>query len=148
MARRWIALTLGLAILVIVGIFIGAVLWPPPAPRLASAVGADGSTNGVARGVGQAGRGTVTAEVAPAGANVVAVMVSIADADARAAGPSVRPTALLRMTDMAMDTQALNLLPEDPGRWRGSARLSMSGRWQLELDVERSRIMVPFVSLP
>ena len=90
----------------------------------------------------------MTAELAPAGANVVAVMVSIADADARAAGPSVRPTAVLRMTDMAMDTQVLNLLPEEPGRWRGSKRLSMSGRWQLELDVEGSRILVPFVSFP
>lgn len=148
MGRRWIALALGLATLVIVGIFVGAVLWPPAAPRLASAVGANGPANGVARTVAQAGRWRVSAEVAPAGANVVAVMVSIADADARAAGPSVRPTAVLRMTDMAMGTQALSLLPEDPGRWRGSARLSMSGRWQLEVDVEGDRIMVPFVSLP
>lgn len=148
MVGRWIALAVGLATLVIVGIFVGAVLWPPAAPRLTSAVGTDGSAEGVARTVGQAGRWMVTAEVASAGANVVAVMVSIVDADARAAGSSVRPTAVLRMTDMAMGTQVLNLLPEEPGRWRGSERLSMSGRWQLELDVEGSRIMVPFVSMP
>lgn len=147
MRGRWIALAVGLATLVIVGIFIGAVLWPP-APPLSPVVGADGSGTGVARAVGQAGRWTVTAEVAPAGANVVAVMVSIADADARAAGPSVRPTGVLRMTDMAMGAEVLNLLPEEPGRWRGSKRLSMSGRWQLELEVEGSRILVPFVSLP
>ncbi len=145
MGSRWIAGAVGLVTLVIVGIFVGAVLWPPAAPRLAPAVGADGSA---ARVVGQAGRWTVTAEVAPAGVNVVAILVSIADADGRAAGPLVRPTAVLRMTDMAMGTQGLKLLPEETGRWRGSGRLSMSGRWQLELDVEGGRIILPFVSAP
>ena len=148
MAARWIALAVGLVTLVIVGIFVGAVIWPPAPPRLAPAVGIDTSATHVARAVGQAGQWTVTAEVAPAGANVVAIVVSIADAEGRAAGRSVRPTAVLRMTDMAMGTQVLNLLPEEPGRWRGSGRLSMSGRWQLELDVEGGRIMLPFVSAP
>lgn len=148
MGSRWIALALGLATLVIVGIFLGAVLWPPAAPRLAPAVGADGSAARVARAVGQAGRWTVTAEVAPAGANAVAIAVSIADAEGRAAGPAVRPTAVLRMVDMAMGTEVVDLVPDTPGRWRGSGRLSMTGRWQLELDVEGGRIMLPFVSAP
>lgn len=148
MAARWIALAVGLVTLVIVGIFVGAVIWPPAPPPLAPAVGADASAARVARAVVQAGHWTVTAEVTPAGANVVAILVSIADAEGRAAGRSVRPTAVLRMTDMAMGTQVLNLLPEEPGRWRGSGRLSMGGRWQLELDVEGGRIMLPFVSAP
>ena len=148
MGTRLIALALGLATLVIIGIFVGAVLWPPAAPSLEPAVGSDTSAVRVARAVGQAGDWTVTAEVAPAGANVVAIVVSIADANGRAAGPSVRPTGALRMTDMAMGTQMLNLLPEQPGRWRGSGRLSMSGRWQLELDVEGGRILLPFTSVP
>jgi hypothetical protein len=42
----------------------------------------------------------------------------------------------------------VDLVPDAPGRWRGSGRLSMAGRWQLELDVEGGRIMVPFVSAP
>jgi hypothetical protein len=148
MAARWIALALGLVTLVIVGFFVGAVLWPPAAPRVTPVVGADASAARVTRAVGQAGRWTVTAEVAPAGANVVAIAVSIADAEGRAAGPSVRPTAVLRMIDMAMGTEVVDLVPDTPGRWRGSGRLSMGGRWQLELDVEGGRIMLPFASAP
>ena len=145
MGNRWIALALGLITLVIVGIFAGAVLWPPAAPRLTPAIGADGS---VARAVGPAGRWTVTAEVVPARANAVSIAVSIADAEGRAAGPAVRPTAVLRMVDMAMGTEVVDFVPDTPGRWRGSGRLSMKGRWQLELEVEGGRIMLPFVSAP
>lgn len=148
MGGRWIALALGLATLVIVGIFVGAVLWPPAAPRLSPAVGVDSSAARVTRASGQAGRWTVTAEVAPAGADAVAVAVSIADAEGRAAGPSTRPTAVLRMIEMASGTEVVDLVPDTPGRWRGSGRLSMTGRWQLELDVEGGRMMVPFVSAP
>ena len=148
MGGRWIALALGLATLVIVGIFVGAVLRPPPPPRVAAAVGADTSAARASRAVVQSGRWTVTAEVAPAGANAVAIAVSIADAEGRAAGPAVRPTAVLRMVDMAMGTEVVDFVPDTPGRWRGSGRLSMKGRWQLELEVEGGRIMLPFVSAP
>jgi hypothetical protein len=142
-AARWIALALGLVTLGIVGFFLGAVLWPPEAPRSAPAAGADGSATRIARAVGQAGRWTVTAEVAPAGENAVAIGVSIADAEGRPADPSARPTAVLRMVDMAMGTEVVNLVPDAPGRWRGSGRASMTGRWQLELDVEGGRIVLP-----
>ena len=88
----------------------------------------------------------VTAEVAPVGAGTVAITVSIADAEGHAAGLAARPTAALRMVDMAMGTQAVELVPDVSGRWRGSGRLSMAGRWQLDLDVEGGRIAVPFTS--
>ena len=131
---------------VIVGIFVSAVIWPPPPPPGAPAVGVDASAARVALAVGQAGRWTVTAEVALAGANAVAIAVSIADAEGRAAGSSTRPTAVLRMVDMAMGTEEVNFVPDTPGHWRGSGRLSMTGRWLLELDLDGGRIMVPFVS--
>jgi hypothetical protein len=148
MAGRWIALALGLGTLVIVGIFVGAVLRPPPAPRSSPGVGADVSAARVARTAARSGRWTVNAEVAPAGVNAVAIAVSIADAQGRAAGPSTRPTAALRMVDMAMVTQVVDLVLDTPGRWRGSGRLSMTGRWQLELDVDGGRIVLPFVNAP
>jgi hypothetical protein len=142
-AARWIALALGLVTLGIVGFFVGAVLWPPAAPRTAPAVGADGSATRVARTVGQAGRWTVTAEAVPADADAVEIAVSIADAEGRPADPSARPTAVLRMVDMGMGTAVVNLVPDAPGRWRGSGRLSMAGRWRLELEIEGGRIMLP-----
>lgn len=148
MAARWIALVGVFVTLVIVGVFLGAVIWPPPPPDLAPVIGADGSATRVARAVGQAGRWTVTAEVAPAGADAVTIVVSIADVEGRAAGPSARPAAVLRMVDMAMGMEVVKLVADAPGRWQGSGRLSMTGRWQLELDLEGGRIILPFVSAP
>lgn len=148
MGSRWVALVMGLVTVVIVGIFVGAVIWPPASPPAVPSGGVDASAARVALAVGQAGRWTVTAEVALASANAVAITVSIADAEGRAAGPSTRPTAVLRMVDMAMGTEEVEFVPDTPGRWRGSGRLSMTGRWQLDLDLEGGRIMVPFVSAP
>lgn len=129
-----------LVTLAIVGLFVGAVVWPPAAPRSATAVGAGGSA---ARAVGQVGPWTVTAELAPAAAGAVAIAVSIADAEGRSADPSTPPTAVLRMGGMAMGTEVVNLVRDGPGRWRGSGRLPMAGRWRLELDVEGGRISLP-----
>jgi hypothetical protein len=144
MAARWVALALGLVMLGIVGFFVGAVVWPPAAPRPSPAFGGDGSEARAAHAVGQAGRWTVTAEVAPAQAGAVEIAVSIADAEGRPADPSTRPTAVLRMgDDMAMGSEVVNLVPQAPGRWRGSGRPSMAGRWRLELEVEGGRIMLP-----
>ncbi len=140
---RWVALAVGVGVLAIVGTFVAAVIWPPPPPA-AAADGADGASG--ARRVSQMGRWSVTTEVLPTNADTVAIDVAIADAQGRPADPSIRPTAALRMTDMAMGTQSVTLAPDTPGRWRGSARLSMSGGWQLELDVEGDRLRLPFTS--
>jgi len=48
------------------------------------------------------------------------------------------------MVDMAMGAQPVSLVQDAPGSWRGASRLSMAGRWSLQVEVEGESIHLPF----
>ena len=144
MAARWIALAIGLVMLSIVGVFVAAVLRPPPMAPSAATGRIEKSESGATRVTGRAGAWTVVVDLAQSGSGAVAIVVSIADAEGRPATPTVRPTATLSMVDMAMGREPVTLAQEEAGRWRGSGQLSMAGRWSLNVEVEGERISLPF----
>lgn len=138
MAARWMALAIALVSLVIVGIFLRAVLWPPTDP------GAEAPVSGAKQITGSTGSWTLSAEVIPSTTGAVAVAVSIADVAGRPIAPPAEPTAVLQMTGMAMGTASVPLVQDGPGSWRGSGRLTMGGRWSLRVNVGGEFIDVPF----
>jgi hypothetical protein len=143
MTVRWIALAIGLASFVIVGIFLSAVLWP--SARVADTeAGAAAPVSGAKQITGNAGSWTLSAEVIPSATGAVAVAVSVADVAGRPIAPPAQPTAVLRMTGMAMGTQSVPLVQDRPGSWRGSCRLTMGGRWSLRVNMGDEIIDVPF----
>jgi hypothetical protein len=143
MAVRWIALAIGLASLVIVGIFLSAVL-RPPAPVAGTNGGTTAPVSAAKRVDGTTGSWTLSAEVIPSTTGVVAVTVSVADVAGRPIAPPAEPQADLRMTGMAMGTASVPLVQDGPGSWRGSGRLAMGGRWSLRVNVGGEFIDVPF----
>lgn len=138
MAVRWIALAIGLVSLVIVGIFLSAVLWPP------TDTGAAAPVAGAKQITGRAGSWTLNAEVIPSSTGAVAVVVSITDMAGQPVTPAAGPTAVARMTGMAMGEIPVALTQDGPGSWRGSGRLPMAGRWSLRVDVGGETIDLPF----
>ncbi len=142
MAARWIALSIALVSLLIIGIFMRAVLWPPPPPMVTS--GTEAAASGAKRIMRRGEVWTLTARIIPDSAGATTVSVSITDAEGRPVTPPTGPTAVLRMVDMAMGAQTVSLVQDAPGFWRGASRLSMSGRWSLEVDVEGESIHLPF----
>jgi hypothetical protein len=140
MAARWIALAVGLATLVIVGIFLSAVIWPP-----ANVTEADTAPVSAAKLItGSAGPWTLSAKVVPSNSGAVAVAVAVTDADGRPIAPPAPPTALLRMTGMAMGTASVPLAQDGQGSWRGSGNLTMGGSWILRVTLGDDIIDVPF----
>jgi len=144
MAARWAALAIALVVLLIVGIFLTAVLRPPALVATGTEGGAGVSVAGKKRISSQIGSWTLTAEVALNSTSTVAVAISITDNGGRPATPSAQPTAVLRMVDMAMGVEPVVLVQDGPGIWRGSGRLSMAGRWTLQVDVDGKSIYLPF----
>ncbi len=144
MAVRWIALAIGLASLVIVGIFLSAVLWPPPKVAETAGSGTATPVSAAKRIDGSAGSWTLSAEVIPSTTGAVAVTVSVADVTGRPIAPPSQPTAVLRMTGMATGTVTVPLVQEGSGSWRGSGRLTMGGRWSLRVNVGGEFIDLPF----
>ncbi len=143
MAVRWIALAIGLASLVIVGIFLSAVVWPPA--RIADTDGGAAAPVSAAKRIdGSGGSWTLSAEVIPSTTGAVAVAVSVADVAGRPIAPPAQPTAVLRMTGMAMGTESVPLVQDGPGSWRGSGRLTMGGRWSLRVNVGGETLDLPF----
>lgn len=146
MAARWIALSIALVSLLIIGIFMRAVFWPPPPPVVAFVTegGTGALVSGAKRIMRRGEAWTLTARIMPDSAGAVAVTVSITDAEGRPVTPPARPTAVLRMVDMAMDVQSVSLMQDAPGSWRGASLLSMAGRWSLQVEVEGESIHLPF----
>ena len=142
MAVRWIALAIGLASLVIVGVFLSAVMWPPA--RNADTDGATAAPVSAAKRIGSGGSWTLSAEVIPSTTGAVAVTVSVADVAGRPLVPPAQPTAALRMTGMAMGTVPVSLVQDGPGSWRGTGSLTMGGRWSLRVNLGGEFIDVPF----
>lgn len=143
MAVRWIALAIGLASLVIVGIFLSAVVWPP-AQVAGTNGGAAAPVFAAKRVDGSTGSWTLSAEVIPSTTGAVTVAVSVADIAGRPIAPLAQPTAVLRMTGMATGTESVPLVQDGPGSWRGSGRLAMGGRWSLRVNLGGEFVDVPF----
>jgi hypothetical protein len=51
---------------------------------------------------------------------------------------------VLRMMDMAMEPERVVLVEDGPGVWRGSTRLSMAGRWNLQVELNGETLSVLF----
>lgn len=143
MIARWVAVAILLVTVALVGIFAAAVLRPPTATSTGNGRIAD-AASGAIRLAGRAGAWTVTAELTQGPASSVAIIVSVADTDGRGAAASARPMAVLQMIDMAMGPQPVLLAQDAPGRWRGSGRLAMGGRWSLQIDLDGARVSLPF----
>lgn len=144
MVARWIALAFGLVTLVIVGIFVVAVLRPPPMIASGTNVEVEETISGAKRFTGGAGPWTVMVDLAQGPVGVVAIVMWITDADGRPAAQTTEPKIALSMVDMAMGKEAVPLVREAAGRWRGSGRLSMAGRWNLEVDIDGATLSLPF----
>jgi hypothetical protein len=142
MAVRWIALAIGLVTLAIVGIFISAILWPPAD---VSETEGNGSPASSAKRIDAAqGSWTLRAQVVPRAGGSVEVTVSSSDVAGQPITPPAQPTALLRMSGMAMGTEPVPLAQDGPGFWRGAAQPSMGGRWILRVNVGDEMIELPF----
>lgn len=146
MAPRWIALTIGLAMLGIVGVFVWAVIRPPAPPAPGSEATAAPPAASEKRVAGAAGPWTLYARAVPGAGRAVTVTVSAKDLEGRPVVASVSPVAVLRMLDMPMEPEGLVLVQEGSGAWRGSARLSMAGRWNLQVRLNGETLNLPFES--
>jgi hypothetical protein len=144
MAGRWMAVAILLAMLAIVGIF----LWPlfqPPEPVPAETWQTPGPpASGEKRVTGRAGPWTLYAWAVPGAEGAVSVTVAARDLQERPVASPVPPTAILRMLDMAMDTERIALAQEGSGFWRGAGRVSMAGRWNLRIELNGETVDVPF----
>lgn len=148
MAARWTALAIGMVILSIISIFVGAVLRPPPAspPNTGELIERSGSEG--KRMIARAGSWTAAVDLTQSPGGAVAVVLSITDAEGRPATFTVPPTALMNMVNMAMPGEPVTLVQEEPGVWRGSGEPSMAGRWSLRIEIDGERISLPFEALP
>jgi hypothetical protein len=144
MAARSIAFALLTVTLAIVGVFLWAVMRPPAPPSTGTENAGGPPVAGEKRIAGAAGPWTLYAWAVPGADRAVTVTVSARDLAERPIASSAPPTAVLRMLDMAMDAERIVLVQEGAGFWRGSTRLSMAGRWSLQVDFNGEALNVPF----
>jgi hypothetical protein len=131
MAARWVAGVILLMMFAIIGIFLWAIIRPPPPP----AEGAAGTPVAAEKRIGgSAGAWTLAAQAVPRADRTIAVTVSAKDNEGRPLASLTPPTAVLRMLDMTMEDERVALVQEGPGSWRGTARVSMGGRWSLRVE--------------
>ena len=140
MAGRWAAASILVAMLLVIGVFLWPVFRPPPA--------ADGAAGppvaGEMRFARAGGSWRLAARAVPAAGRAVTVAVSVTDLQGKPLAPPAPPTAVLRMLDMAMAPERMALVPDGAGAWRGSAGLSMAGRWILEVELNGERLNLVF----
>jgi hypothetical protein len=144
MTARWIApLAILLVTFTIIGIFLWAVISPPPPPdeEPGTPVAAEKQVEG------PDGRWTLAAQAIPRSDRTVAVIVTARDGAGRALEGGARPSAVLRMADMAMEDERLQLVEEGPGLWRGVARVSMAGRWTLDVRLRGQSLSLTFMAV-
>jgi hypothetical protein len=139
-AARWVAFTLLLTMLAIVGIFVWAVIRPPAPPSSGTEATPVAAEKRIAA---PSGSWTLAAQVIPAGERTL-ITILAKDAQGRPVTSSAAPTAVLRMTDMAMEPDRVALIEDGPGLWRGSTRLSMAGRWNLQVELNGETLSVLF----
>ena len=140
MAGRWAAASILAAVFAVIGVFLWPVFRPPPA--------ADGTAGppvaGEMRFARPGGSWRLAARAEPAAGRAVAVSVSATDLQGKPLAVPARPTAVLRMLDMAMAPERMTLVPAGTGAWRGDATLSMAGRWVLEVELNGERVNLVF----
>lgn len=144
MAARPLALALLAVMLAIVGVFLWAVIRPPAPPGSGVEGGGEIPVAGEKRINSAAGPWMLYAWAIPGADGAITVTVSARDLAERPIASSAPPTAVMRMLDMAMGAEPINLVQEKPGFWRGATRLSMSGRWNLQVDFNGETLNVPF----
>lgn len=141
MAARWVAAAMLVVMFAIIGIFVWPIIRPPPPP----AEGAAGTpVAGEKRIAGPAGSWTLAAQAVPRADRTIAVTVSAKDIDGRPLASPTPPIAVLRMLDMPMEDERVALLQEEPGSWRGVARVSMAGRWSLRVELNGESLSLSF----
>ena len=144
MAARWVAITMLLAMLGVIGMF----LWPifrPPEPVASATWQTPGPpASGEKRVTGRAGTWTLYAWAVPGAEGAVTVTVAARDLEERPVASLVPPTAVLLMLDMAMAKERIVLAQEGSGFWRGAGQLSMAGRWNLQVELNGETVNVPF----
>ena len=143
MGARSSAFALLAVMFAVVGVFLWAVIRPPaPVSSETQSAGAP-PVKGEKRIAGAAGPWMLYAWAVPGADRAVTVTVSARDLAERPVVPSASPTAVLRMLDMAMAAERVVLVREGSGFWRGSARLSMAGRWNLQVEFNGETLNVP-----
>lgn len=141
MAARWVAAAILLVMFAIVGIFLWAIIRPPPPP----VEGAAGTPVAVEKRIGgPAGPWTLAAQAVPRADRSIAVTVSAKDNAGRPLASTTTPTAVLRMLDMTMEDERVVLAQQGPGSWRGTARVSMAGRWSLRVEFNGESLSLSF----
>ena len=140
MVGRWAAGSILAAMLAVSGVFLWAVFRPPP-PADATA---GQPVAGEMRFSRPGGSWRLAARAVPAAGRTVAVSVSATDLQGKPLAMPARPTAVLRMLDMAMAPERMTLVPTGTGAWRGDATLSMEGRWFLEVELNGERVNLVF----
>lgn len=141
MAARWVAAAILLVMFAIIGIFVWAIIRPPPPP----AEGAAGTpVAGEKRIAGPAAPWTLAAQVVPRADRTIVVTVWAKDIDGQPLASPTPPTGVLRMLDMAMAQERVGLVQEGPGSWRGMARVSMAGRWSLRVELNGETLSLSF----
>lgn len=145
MAARWAALAIAAAMLAVVGVFVWAVIKPPaPPPPAGTESPAGPSVGSEKRIAGPAGPWMLYAWAMPGADRAVTVTVSARDLEERPVAPAGSPTAVLRMLDMAMAPERVVLVQERPGFWQGSTRVSMAGRWNLQVEFNGESLSLRF----
>lgn len=141
MAARWVAGAILLVTLSIIGVFLWAMIRPPPPPAEAAA---GTPVSGEKRVAGPAGPWTLAVQAVPRADRTIVVTVSAKDIEGRPLASPTPPTAVLRMLDMAMEDERVALVQEGPGSWRGAARVSMAGRWSLRVELDGESLSLSF----
>jgi hypothetical protein len=143
MLARWIAISLIAVVLVLVGVIAGTALLG----RTPDATGQNTTTvlgAGTERLVATTDLWTVTADLTRGAANEVTILLKVENETGEPADQNTEITASLQMLDMAMGKEPVPLTRERPEQWRGIGRLSMNGRWALEVAIDGESVELPF----
>jgi hypothetical protein len=143
---RWIALAMGVTVLLIAGGFIAAVLLrqePSPSAGI-SAAPPPVTTPGMYQMSGQLGLWTVTVDLRWEENGAIAVRLGVANPDGQPVTPMEQPTAVMTAAGMAMDPVTVGLVQESVGRWRALVRLPHGGRWNIRVAIENQTVTLPF----
>jgi hypothetical protein len=144
MLARWVAVSLIVVVLVLVGVIAGTALLGRTPEAVGQSIAETELGAGTERLAGKAGPWNVTAELTRGAGNEVTVVIKAENETGGPANQTTELTASLRMLDMAMGEEAIPLTAEQAGQWRGVGRLSMNGRWALEVMVNDESVELPF----
>lgn len=146
MVGRWVAISLIIGVLVLVGVMAGAVFLgrgssSPSATSSVPQLGKEAENFS-----GTAGPWSIGAQVARGGATELAVVINVANAQGEPADQATEITAALEMMDMSMGGQPVPLTSGGPGQWLGVGQVQMTGRWMLRITVSGDSVEFPFAT--